>query len=335
MAFAGPARADARCASMVVETDETLDGLKAEVAEWVRRASARGAGIDTCARVKLRRRPSAIRVDVQLEDGRHATRTVPERKDVVPTLEALLFVPEPDSAIPEAEREPDASSGPPATPAVTSVQTASPAGSPDRARAAPRAEPPARQRLAISAATAAAGSAAPEPSRGDTDDRLGIELTVVTGARFGDGQSSVGLGALTLLDLWGWLAGIEVRADGYAITDRAAHARLELAALAGRRLRFEALALDLVAGPALAFASDSVIERTPAGARIETSPIAVPRLLARCHLNFAPRSVLRTFIGVDAELGARGPAAPNIPGAAPSLPVWMAGLALGATLGTR
>jgi hypothetical protein len=319
---------------MVVETDETLGGLAAEVTEWVRRARARGAGIDTCARVKLGRRPSAIRVDVQLEDGRHATRTVPERKDVVPTLEALLFVPEPDSALPEAEREPGASPGPPTTTAVTSVQTASPADS-DRSRAAPRAEPPPRQRLAITAATAPVGSAVPEPSPGDTADRLGIELSVVTGARFGDGQSSVGLGALTLLDLWGWLAGIEVRADGYAITDSAAHARLELAALAGRRLRFEALALDLMAGPALAFAGDSAIERTPAGARIETSPIAVPRLLARCHLNFAPRSVLRTFIGVDAELGARGPAEPNIPGAAPSLPVWMAGLALGATLGTR
>ena len=37
----------------------------------------------------------------------------------------------------------------------------------------------------------------------------------------------------------------------------------------------------------------------------------VPRLLARCHLNVAPRSVLRTFIGVDAELGARGPTEPK------------------------
>jgi hypothetical protein len=61
----------------------------------------------------------------------------------------------------------------------------------------------------------------------------------------------------------------------------------------------------------------------------------VPRLLVRSQLHFAPRSVLRTFIGVDAEVGARGPSEAHIPGGLPGLPAWMVGLALGATLGTR
>ena len=42
--------------------------------------------------------------------------------------------------------------------------------------------------------------------------------------------------------------------------------------------------------------------------------------------------MLRGFIGIDAEIGARGPAEEGVPNGSPGLPSWAVGLALGATL---
>ena len=71
-------------------------------------------------------------------------------------------------------------------------------------------------------------------------DRLRSSCRSLTEARIGDGQTSVGLGALSLVDVGGWLVGFEGRADrderigpGYR-----AGTALELAAVGGRRFRF-------------------------------------------------------------------------------------------------
>jgi hypothetical protein len=240
----------------------------------------------------------------------------------------LLFVPDRHAALSEGEPEPAAASE------AATISTAAPAtlAGPLDAATRPKAPPSAPQPPPQGVFDAA--TPRPSPPAG-VDDRLGVELSVVTGARVGDGQSSLGLGALSLLELWGWLAGFEARADSYAFTTSTPHATLELAALAGRRVRFESLALDVVLGPALALTGESTTETAPPVIRTTTPPGAVPRLLVRSQLHFAPRSVLRTFIGVDAEVGARGPSEAHLADGLPGLPVWMVGLALGATLGTR
>jgi hypothetical protein len=57
-------------------------------------------------------------------------------------------------------------------------------------------------------------------------------------------------------------------------------------------------------------------------------------LLLGARWGFAPRSALRTFVGIDGELGpARGD--PDSPPMSARLPVFSLGLALGGTVGTR
>ena len=125
----------------------------------------------------------------------------PGEDDVVPTLEALLLVPQRSARAQVAAVEPSAS-GPPASslPAPPSVT------SPPAARPVPSDPRPVRDRDASSASP---GPRRPSPSR------LRIELSVITGARMGDGQVGVGLGAFSLLDLSRWLVGFEGRADRY------------------------------------------------------------------------------------------------------------------------
>jgi hypothetical protein len=59
-------------------------------------------------------------------------------------------------------------------------------------------------------------------------------------------------------------------------------------------------------------------------------------LLVGARLGFSPRSVFRTFVGVDGELGpSRTAAAPeaNV-SSSPRMPTFTVGLSLGATVGT-
>jgi hypothetical protein len=167
---------------------------------------------------------------------------------------------------------------------------------------------------------------------------------VATGARIGDGQGSLGLGALSFLDLSGWLVGFEGRLDRYrqlgASNDwqgpaDGASAALELAVLAGRRARLHSLAFDLLVGPAAALQGTTTSEtKTEARTVTRSSSNTVPRLLVLSRLNFAATSTLHTFVALDGEFGP-----PRAPGddllGAPRLPVWTVGLALGATVGTR
>ncbi len=338
--------ADRPCSPMAVDADARVRGLWPAAAEHVREAFDARDDIDTCARVRLRiggASDAAIVVQVILPDGRAASRAVARREDVVPTLEALLLVP----------RQPEAESASGSFEPPVEIQVEVPGASTGPTSSLP----------GIGLQGVQASGTPPVPERDvltrvpqAVPGRLGIELSVATGARIGDGQASVGVGALSFLDIRGWLIGFEGRLDRYqgiggdsgsqAPRDMAA---LELAALGGRRFRFGTLALDLVTGPALALqgASRTTVARvatntpTPTGSvttdtLTSTSNSAVPRLVAGARLSFRARSVLRPFLGFDAEID---PLAPFVDNNDPGnvlhrLPVWTVGLALGATVGT-
>jgi len=111
----------------------------------------------------------------------------------------------------------------------------------------------------------------------------------------------------------------------------------------GKRFQFQRVAFDVLAGPAVAMMGFSVSDTVmaPAGAAPPRQEIVrestagpVPRLLVGARLGFSPRSVLRTFIGVDGEVGPARSAA-TIDSNVPELPIWTLGLALGATVGTE
>ncbi len=241
----------------------------------------------------------------------------------MPTLESLLLLPRDPKARPDAAA---AASPPQRLPAASTPKATG-------ARATARVDRGAAER-----AGADPRSPAEPPSR------LGIELSVLGGARIGDGQRGFGLGALSLLDLGDWLVGFEGRTDRYeSIAGGMQAAALELAALAGRRFPFRWLSLDLVAGPALALGGESrvsIAEGSPpnnAASMQTTTTRRVPRLLLGARLSLGAGSVLRSFVGIDGELGPRRELAPaaNPPEAGARLPAWSVGLALGATMGTR
>jgi hypothetical protein len=183
---------------------------------------------------------------------------------------------------------------------------------------------------------------------------LRIELSVATGARIGDGQTSIGIGALSFLELSGWLVGFDGRLDRYqrlaTSNDTQGPGRvssaLELALLGGRRVRLNGLAFDFLLGPAAALGSATTSQSAVAAAMpsaqtqmpgatvTHSSPSTVPRLLLACRLNFAALSTLRTFVSLEGEFGPARADGNDLP-SAPRLPVWTLGLALGATVGTR
>jgi hypothetical protein len=310
--------ADPPCSPIALEVDASARARWPALPGQVRQAFEARTDIDACARIEVTMNEGSIAVSVTLPDGRSASRQVWRREDVLPTLEALLLVPRPAAAV-GLGMEASAPSIP-ASAATQIVQAKAIPVDPVHVAVPERDEMETRR--------------APYPP-----SRLRIELSVLTDARIGDGQTSVGLGALSLLDIGGWLVGFEGRADrdqriggGYG-----AEAALELAALGGRRFRFQNLALDFVGGPAVALRGPRTggTSVTPGGSpSSQSSSGTVPRALLGTHLIFGARSSFRTFMGVDGEFG---PA--DAPGDNPSgefrLPVWTVGLALGATVGTQ
>jgi hypothetical protein len=302
------------CAAMVVEADDDVRARFPELHEHVLGTFATRDGIDTCAKVELSMIPPVIVVEVTLADGRSALRTVGHREDVVPVLEALLVLPRDDARAADVESI-EASKAPPTS----------------ENRARPQQLPAPRDEL--------------DESRADAGDRRGIEFSVVTGARAGDGQYSVNLGLLSFLELAGFLAGLEGRVDSYTAANAVPYETFEAMALFGRRFHFNAADLDFVAGPAVVLQGTStVVESGPAtstgesGAaveRTESTSGVVPRLVLGTHLGFPARSVLRTFVGVEGEVGPPANARGDERLRPPRLPVWMVGIALGATVGTR
>jgi hypothetical protein len=169
---------------------------------------------------------------------------------------------------------------------------------------------------------------------------LRLEFSVAAGARIGDGQTGVALGALTLFDLHGWLLGFEGATQQYNGTDGGpGAATLELAMLSGRRFRFGDTALDVTAGPALA--TRGFGSRVSVSAQSGSAPPPPPpaegdspmkRLLCGARWTFRARSVLRVFAGVEGEIALD--ASPAGAPAAERLPSWTAGLVVGTTVGT-
>src|SRR5450432_171684 len=308
--------AERTCSSPVVEADTIVRGRWPGLPEQLRDVLDGRGDVDACARVQVKSVDGSIIVEVKLPDGRFASRPIKRREDFVPTVEALLLLP----------RTSDSSlAAPPESPSTTAART-TPVIDVRKGR------PP---DITV--------RASPPPS-GASPSRLGIELSIALGAHVGNGQKSAGVGAISLLDLAGWLVGFEGRADRYdgTATAPAPMDALEVGVLGGRRFRFRDLAFDLVAGPALALrgGSERVTMQVASGSMVNTvmqsssGEALVPRLRLGSRLTFRARSMVRTFVGVDGEVGDVGPIGHGPLGETQDLPVWTVGLAVGATVGT-
>lgn len=313
----GLANAAESCAPLSIEADGHVLARWPELPERLRSTFEAREDIDACARVKVALR-GKFHVEVALPDGRVAERVVSDVEDVVQVLEALLVVPPPS---PSSSQEPIE---------ARVVPSSEPTDSPPLpARALVGEEPPGSDRL--DPMPLARG-----PQKRSSEHAVGVELSALTGARVGGRPVSVGIGALAFADVTGWLVGIGGRFDRYTTSTQQTRA-IELAALGGRRFRWNETALDLVAGPAVVMidtgdrdAPEVVLVRPHVVAPAER-PSTLPRLVLGARLHFRARSTLRTFVGVDGEVG---PAGAPLDGNAP-LPVATIGLALGATMGTR
>ena len=307
---------DRSCTALAIEADTAVRTGWPGLLDRVREGLGGRDDVDPCARVALSLRDGAIGVEVALPDGRSAHRSVSRSEDVVPMLEALLIVP-------EASREPSESSTPSASPA--SVPSSASAIRPPDSTPARTASTP------VTAREASASMPLQLPRH------LRIELSAATGVRVGDGQASVGRGALSFLDLSGWLVGFGGRADRYRmLTGPDSSGALELALLGGRRFWFRTTALDLAAGPAIALGGTTTYSsQSSNGGDVSASATnTVPRLLLEARLAFSALSTVHTFVGLDGDFGpARSPDAGLLN--APRLPIWTLGLALGATVGTQ
>lgn len=307
--------AEERCPGTRIEADASFRRRWPELVDRLQGELDARSDLDDCARVELRLEGTQVlTVLVTLPDGRGTSRSVTRSEDVLPVLQALLLVP---------ERPP---------PAPTPLPPKPRADSPSRALVV-GAEPP----------------AADHPEATSPPRLFGLELSLITGARVGDGQVGVGAGALSFLEIHGWLLGFGGRADSYrALVGGDPEGALTLAALGGRRFDFGSAALDLTAGPAvamkgLAFSQTESFEvhraqdgspPPPPPRNSEPSSGPVPRLLLGARVGFSPRSVFRTFVGLDAELGpSRASTDPG--GATTGLPSFSLGLSVGATVGTR
>jgi hypothetical protein len=317
LATLGARAAEPVCAAVTVDADSGFVSRFPELLERIRGDLAARSDVDACARVALNAsHADSIYVSVTLADGRTAKRPAQRHEDVLPTLQALLLVPQ-------------------APPPLEAPLTRK-ASVPPRLAVRP-----------VASGTLQRADDGATPLAPDVERRtLGFELSLFGGPRTGEGQLALGLGALSFLEVHGWLIGFQGRVDRYqTLLDGDPEMALELAALAGRRLHFRHFALDLNAGPAvamkgLAFENSDVAvtdpevtkQRPPFPQDPSTGP--VPRLLLSARAGFSPRSVLRSFAGIEASVGpARAEENPNVD--ASRFPIVTLGLVLGGTVGTR
>jgi hypothetical protein len=206
----GALAAERDCPGITIETDAGFRRRWPRLLDRLASEFSARTDVDACAHVELTVEGKAgVLVSVTLPDGRAASRRLTERDDVIPTLQALLLVP-----------------------ASSSPEPAS--ASPDSAAA--------QHRNALVAATSSTErDVAPATTAARS---LGVELSLFTGARVGDGQLGLGVGALSLLQLDDWLIGFEGRADSYwSIGGDGRKTALELGILAGRRFGLGSMVL--------------------------------------------------------------------------------------------
>jgi hypothetical protein len=311
--LARPARAsDRACPSLRVDADVEVRDRWPALESRVRASFEGRNDVDGCAIVRLRYADGSVGLDVSLPDGRSASRLT-RSEDVIAGLEALLLVPDVQAAAAE--------NTPPAARRTTTFEPRGIAIHEDDSRLATR-----------------DGSKALE----GPPSRLSVEISLGVGMHMGDGQTSEGLGATSLLDVSGWLAGFTGRLDRYAADptgDGDPPKALEVGALGGRRVRLGSLNLDVVGGPALALrdVGRGSVTRVAAQGMVNTITMSstnggfVPRLVLGARLTVGARSIVRTFVGVDGEAGSPGPIPP---GSGRGLPQWTLGFTVGATLGT-
>jgi len=329
LSVARPARAEPAlpCSEVAVEGDASIQSRWPDLVRALRAAFLAREDVDLCARVTLTARDSTILVAVFLPDGRSAARSIARREDVAPAVEALLLLP---------ERSPRPSASGPEVSAATAPPDPEPTSSSAPSTTAPHVRAPAESPVSER-------DAPPSVTRASAG--LRIELSAEAGARIGDGQTSIGLGALSFLEFSGWLVGFQGRLDRYrrltpsdnglGPPDGPSEA-LELSVLGGRRVRLDSFAFDFLVGAAGALAGTTNVQTaTPGGTMTQSSSSStVPRLVVESRLNFGAASTLRTFVSLDGEVGPSG-AGSEAPPSATRLPIWTLGVALGATVGTR
>lgn len=337
-----PAWAAARaCSPAPIEADAQIRGQWPDLPAAIRTALDGRDDVDTCARITVRLDRPTIVVGVHLLDGRSASRAVSRKEDVVPTLVALLMLPEGGATASEPPAR-----GAEASAAAGLTGPAGTGGAPGAAARDTRGMArPAVSRPPKPAADLAASPAAPLATPQDPTP-LRFELSLATGGRVGGSHLGVALDALTVLDIGGWLLGFQAAAAVYdeGADGGSAASSLLLGILGGRRFRFappSSLSIDLAAGPALALRAlggyRAVRAEAGSSPAIQTPPPVDDgpwvRLVASARVNFRARSVVRPFAGVEGDV-ALGTWSAAAAGAEPRLPPWAIGIVIGAAVGT-
>lgn len=327
--------ADRACSMAPVEADAQIRARWPNLQATVRSALDSRGDVDACAQIAIRLDHATIILGVKLPDGRTAARAVSGTEDVVPTLVALLLLPANDAFTSQA-----LGAGAPASPDGAAPANGASAPATRMVDVTTFARPAvARPRDSAPIITASVSAPPPAPP---VATRLGLEFSLATGTRAGDGHLGVALGALTSFDIDGWLLGLEGTAAQYKRIDSGRTASsLVLAVLGGRRFRFEAPSrptMDVAIGPALAVRGVGTYSvRAQAGSTGGEQPPAPDdgpwiRLVGGTRMNFRSRSLVRPFVGVDGEIAlGTWAAAPAI--GAPRPPAWTMGAVFGATVG--
>ncbi len=314
--------AEPTCGGLRLAVETELDRRFPGLADSVRAAFSARDDMEGCPRVELAFSQQEIQLRVALADGRFAERSLARPEDVVPTLQALVIVPErTEPAEPTRARdELDSVSKPRQKPARR--RAARPV------RRAPTPDPSVADRGVL-----ASGEDSQEPSA------LRIELSAAVGAHSGDnGRASLNFGLQSLLDIHRFLAGFQVRLDQYHDSGQDMGSAFEIAALTGRRFDFDVLALDVLLGPSLAFqASSNADVAVREGIAPPPMPPTPPEgdenatyAFLGVRSSFFHASTLRPFVAADASvrLDARDLSGVDV------FPAWAVGVAVGATVGT-
>jgi hypothetical protein len=313
LGLGGTASAElADCPPMTVEANRALLADWPELPEQIEDRFASRRAIDPCARVRLEQRQGAIAVHVALNDGRVASRSVRHGDDVIPVLDALLLVPEsPASTEAATETSPLA---------ATELSTEEAFSHPP---ATPKDEPADRVLEPEPADT-------PNEATDETRSRVSVELGALGDVRAGDLPSTFALGVRPMVRLWRVLLGAELRARGSSEGTAA-----EFSALVGYRFPVGSLELDVLAGPYAEIPGDTrASEPAPPTMEREIRSEDGPSLYFGTHLRFAPTKTLSGFAGLEATVGVVSPDESGVNRPTDSN-VWMGGVVLGATVGTR